>query len=229
MRALILLLPLAVAFAGDVSPLEEATRRWSSDDSEEREGASRFVVSHLRRELGPLVKALESPDPEVRRRARTAIESLLPPRPPEPPLPQEMQLAQRMVVINNAGGNGVVQVRVRGGNLQGLLVEHGQEAQDLQAKGLQGAPAHDPVLREHLGLAEGRGFVVTDVEAGGLADKLGIRARDILLSIDDRPVMQAADVLRALAARAPKITLLRRGKVTHVGVVDVEGAPGAGK
>jgi PDZ domain len=227
MRALILLLPLAVAFAGDPSPLEEATKRWASDSAEERDAASRFVATHVRRELAPLVAALQSGDPEVRRRARSALESLLPPRPPEPPVQEEPVMAGQVIVLNNAGGGGVLQVRV---NAKGraVLVDAG-EAEQLKAKGIAGMPVDDPVMREQLALAEGRGFAVSSVEPRSDAECLGILANDILLSIDGRPVKQAADVVKALEARAPGITLLRRGKLLTLGLKEGEGAPGEGK
>jgi hypothetical protein len=225
MRALILLLPLAVAFAGDTSPIEAATRRWASDSAEDRDAASRLVAIHLRRELAPVVAALRSSDPEVRRRARSAIESLLPPRPPEPPVLDEPLVAGQVIILNNAGGGGggLLQVRV---NAKGraVFVDAG-EAEQLKAKGISGQPVDDPVMREQLVLAEGRGFAVFAVEPRSDAERLGIAANDILISIDGRPVKQAGEVLKALEARAPAITLLRRGKLLKLGFKEAEGAP----
>ena len=85
------------------------------------------------------------------------------------------------------------------------------------------------MTREQLVLAEGRGFAVFSVEPRGDAERLGILANDILLSIDGRPVKQAAELLKALEARAPAITLLRRGKLLTLGAKEGEGAPGEGK
>jgi hypothetical protein len=227
MRAMILLLPLAVAFAGDGSPLEQATKRWTSDSVEERDAASRLVAIHLRRELGPVVAALGSSDPEVRRRARSALESLLPPRPPEPPLQEDLQQAGQVFIINNAGGGlqGRIVVNARGR----LIIQDGGETEQLKAKGIAGAPVDDPVMREQLGLAEGRGFAVSSVDPRSDAERLGIRANDILISIDGRPVKQPAEVATALAARGPAITLLRRGKLLKLGFKEGEGAAGEGK
>lgn len=233
MRALILLLPLAVAFAGDPSPLGEAVGQWASDSAEERDAASRFVGIHIRRELAPVVEALQASDPEVRRRARAAIESLLPPRPPEPPVEEEPVGAGQVIVINNAGG-GQLQARVMLRNAKGrIILQDAGETEQLKAKGISGAPVDDPVMREQLGLAEGRGFAVVAVDPGSDAERLGIRTNDVLLSIDGRPVRQPAEVVTALAARAPAITLLRRGKLTTLGQKEGEGAaggkPGEGK
>jgi hypothetical protein len=230
MRAMILLLPLAVAFAGEILPLDKATLLWSSDSAEDRDAGSHFVAIHLRRDLAPLLKALEDNDPEVRRRARTAIESLLPPGPPQPPMPQEaaQQQAGQVVFLNGANGQLQGQIIV---NARGRLViaQDGGEMQQLQEKGINGIPADDPLLRQHLRLAEGRGFIIHTVQPRSDADRLGLRAFDILLSIDGRPVKQPGEVLKALAARAPSITLLREGKIVKAGVVEGEGAPGEGK
>lgn len=225
MRALILLLPLAVAFAGDTPPLEEVTKQWASDSAEERDFASRVVALHIRRELAPLIAALKSEDPEVRRRARDSLESLLPPRPPEPPQPEQMPQwgAARGVIINRGvGGNGQQLRFVLNAQGQMVLVQDGGEAQRLKEKGITGRPFSDPVARTQLGLAEGRGYAVLSVERRSPAAHLGIQVNDILLSIDGRPVMQDDDVLKGLGARSPEIRLLRRGKLVTLGAKDKE-------
>ncbi len=216
MRALVLLLPLAVALAGDAAPLDTAAKRWASDFAEERDAASRDVAVHLHRELAPLVAALGSPDPEVRRRARAAIESLLPPRPPEPPPPEQQWGGGRVVRVVNRGANQQIRFVL---NAQGqmVLVQDEGEMQQLQAKGIAGMPVDDPVMRDQLCLAEGRGFAVTAVDARSEAERLGIKAKDILISIEGRPVMQPADVLKGLGARAPEVKLLRKGKLVTLG------------
>lgn len=228
MRALVLLLPLAVALAGDAALLEGAAKQWASDSAEERDAASRAVAQHLRRELFPIIAAMDSPDPEVRRRARSALESLLPPRPPEPPPPeQQPQWARGRVIINNAGAQ---QIRfVVNAQGQVALVQDEGEMQQLKAKGITGMPVDDPVMRDQLCLAEGRGFAVTAVDARSDAARLWIEARDILISIDGRPVRQPAEVLKGLLARAPEIKLLRRGKLITLGAKEEVGAAGEGK
>ncbi len=215
MRALILLLPLAVALAGDALPLEEATKQWASESAEDRDAASRTVAIHLQRQLAPVLDALRSDDPEVRRRARSALEALLPPRPPEPPAPEQAQ--GQVLVINNAGGVARQLRVVLNAQGQAVLVHDQGEQQQLMAKGITGMPVDDPVMREQLGLAEGRGFAVTAMDARSDAGRLGIQARDILISIDGRPVKQWAEVLKGLVARSPEIKLLRRGKLVTLG------------
>lgn len=225
MRALILLLPISLALAGPPAPLADAVKQWASDSAEERNFGSRAVAEHLARELEPVVSAMTSPDPEVRRRARSALESLLPPRPPEPPLAEPVQWGR--ILVNN-GGQQQLRLRV---NQQGQMVimQDQGEMQQLQAKGIAGAPVDDPVMRDQLGLAEGRGFAVTAVTPRSQAERLGVRALDVLISIDGRPVMQAAEVLKGFDARSPEIKLLRRGKLVTLGAREGEGASGQGK
>jgi hypothetical protein len=228
MRALILLLPLTLALAADPAPLQSAAKQWASDSAEERDAASRAVVLHLNRELAPIVAAMRSPDPEVRHRARAALEALLPPRPPEPPAPEpQPQWGGGRAFIKQAGGQNVRFVL----NAQGqMILMHDQgEMEQLKAKGITGMPVADPVMRDQLGLARGRGFAVAAVDRRSEAERLGIQAMDILISMDGRPVMQSEEVLKGLAARSPEIKLLRRGKLITLGKKE-EGVPaGEGK
>ncbi len=227
MRALILLLPLTLALAADPAPLESAAKQWASDSAEERDAASRAVALHLHRELAPILAAMQSPDPEVRHRARAALEALLPPRPPEPPAPEPQWIRGR-VRINQAGGQNARFILNAQGQI-GLLVHDQGEMEQLQRKGIAGVPVDDPVMRDQLCLAEGRGFAVSAVDARSDAERLGIRAKDILISMDGRPVMQTAEVLKGLAARSPEIKVLRRGKLVTLGQKE-EGVPaGEGK
>jgi len=228
MRALILLLPLTLALAADPAPLERAAKQWASDSAEERDAASRAVALHLNRELAPIVAAMRSPDPEVRHRARAALEALLPPRPPEPPAPEpQPQWGRGRVFINQAGGQNARFVLNAQGQM--ILVHDQGEAEALKAKGITGMPVADPVMRDQLCLAQGRGFAVAAVDRRSDAERLGIQAKDILISMDGRPVMKSDEVLKGLAARSPEIKLLRRGKLITLGKKE-EGVPaGEGK
>jgi hypothetical protein len=220
MRAMILCLPLAVALAGDADSLAEAVKRWASESADEREAASRAVCRQLERDLAPVLSAMRSDDPEVRRRARSALESLLP-RPVEEPAAAPPQVA-----LLGGGGNAQLRLVVR---QAAFVPEDAQpEVRELKAKGLSGHPVDDPLLREHLNLAEGRGFAVTGVDAGSDAERLGLKPRDILLSVDGRPVKQVAEVLKALAAKNPPVRLLRRGKLVDLPAREGEGGTGEG-
>ena len=64
--------------------------------------------------------------------------------------------------------------------------------------GLALAPI-SPEQRDELGLKAGeKGVLVTDVVAGGPAEAKGLRAGDVILSIDRKPVAQPADVVTAI-------------------------------
>ncbi|MDB5353062.1 MAG: mucD 4 [Planctomycetota bacterium] len=81
----------------------------------------------------------------------------------------------------------------------------------------------DDAVRAQLNLPEGRGLVVTGVVAEGRADKAGLKANDILLTLADKPLVKPDDLLAHLKAalgrhggvnpEAPvALTLLRAGK-----------------
>jgi len=85
MRALVLVPLLALwAHADDNAVLKGAVDHFKSRDPIQREAASRRAIEEARKLLTPLVEAMEDADPEVRRRAREAILSLVPRKPYEP-------------------------------------------------------------------------------------------------------------------------------------------------
>jgi S1-C subfamily serine protease len=127
------------------------------------------------------------------------------------------------------GGNQQQLRVIFNGQGQAVLVQDEGEMQRLKEKGITGVPVTDPVLRDQLRLAEGRGFAVTAVDLRSDAAKLGIEARDILISIDGRPVMQADELLKGLGARLPEIKLLRKGQIVALGAREGVGAAGEGK
>jgi membrane-associated protease RseP (regulator of RpoE activity) len=88
------------------------------------------------------------------------------------------------------------------------------------ATGLALAPA-DETLRAHLDLPEGQGLVVTFVVPDSQAEASGLKVNDIILSVGDKPVRNAGDVVSHMTQRAvsatgddPKtsIKILRGGK-----------------
>ena len=77
-------------------------------------------------------------------------------------------------------------------------------------------------LAEYYGLEGKKGVLVTQVYPGDPADKAGIRTKDIITSVDGKPVDSAKDLLRiianAKAGRKTAITLLRDGESNTVSV-----------
>jgi len=77
-------------------------------------------------------------------------------------------------------------------------------------------------LAEYYGLEGKKGVLVTRVYPGNPADKAGIRAKDIITSVDGKPVDSAKDLLRLIANAAvgkkTAITLLRDGESETISV-----------
>lgn len=87
------------------------------------------------------------------------------------------------------------------------LIEHGSVQ-----RGSLGAQAQDltPELASAFGIKATRGAVVTQVDSGSPADKAGLKAGDVITSINGRPVQDASDVRN-------RVGLLRIGE--HVEMV----------
>jgi S1-C subfamily serine protease len=75
-------------------------------------------------------------------------------------------------------------------------------------------------LREKLDLKQPSGLMVLTVEADGPAEKAGVLIGDVLLSIDDKPTLEPADVKAALWGREPgstvKARILRGGELKEI-------------
>jgi len=73
-----------------------------------------------------------------------------------------------------------------------------------------------------LGLDKPEGALVADVTRGDPAEKAGIRAGDVILSINDMPVADSSDLTRQIGAITPgssiKMSLWRDGKKMNVNV-----------
>ena len=73
-----------------------------------------------------------------------------------------------------------------------------------------------PAVREYLELEEGHGLMVEELADEGLAVAMGIRPRDIVLSINDQQIGARGDVVRSLSAIAKgeevRVVVLRKGR-----------------
>ncbi len=80
----------------------------------------------------------------------------------------------------------------------------------------------DEDLAKAVGLDRVRGALVEDVEAGGPAEKAGIKAGDVVLSIDGQPVTHSEDLPRLVAMHRPgtqvKLSILHDKLPHDVGV-----------
>jgi C-terminal processing protease CtpA/Prc len=87
--------------------------------------------------------------------------------------------------------------------------------------------APDEVLRSHLGLAEGRGLVVTSVADGGPAAQGGIQINDVLIAVGDEEIDGADRLRQLLEASKDKpvsIALIRAGQRQKVELTPHAGA-----
>jgi len=70
-----------------------------------------------------------------------------------------------------------------------------------------------PALADGLGLARSWGTIISDTLPGGMADAAGLQVQDIVLAIDDRPILGLPDFMAALylhpADQVLKIDVLR--------------------
>jgi hypothetical protein len=216
---LLLLLPLS---AGEIDDLARAVAKFDSDHAGEREAASQTVRRHLQAALAPLLAALKSDDPEVSRRAREAIASLLPERKAEPE------------ASGNVGGNVIIGFGGRANQRFRFVVQQGKrgnvvfvqggnekENAALKKYGLEGYAVDDVLLRRQLRLAAGRGFAVNKVLRDTAAARLGLKTHDIILSVGGKPVQRADRLLKALGKeetwKGLEMVVLRDGKVVGLG------------
>jgi membrane-associated protease RseP (regulator of RpoE activity) len=58
-------------------------------------------------------------------------------------------------------------------------------------------------LRQAFGIDHSHGILVVEVDAGGAAEKAGLRAGDVLTTLAQQPVARGQDVLRVLEGRQP--------------------------
>lgn len=205
--------------AGDRNPLEDAVGAFASDEFAVRQGATRAVREHLNKVLAPLLSAMKSEDPEVARRARGAIEGLLPSRREDPVASRAVGNANwgQMVQIIQAGNNRL-RIVMNGPNGMFVVHNHGQKhVKRIKEFGLQGYPCSQALLRKQLGLAAGRGYVVQRVTRGSAARKIALLPHDIILAIDGLPVMQYDSFYKALGKQDTwldrTIRVMRNGKV----------------
>jgi serine protease Do len=99
-----------------------------------------------------------------------------------------------------------------------------------------------PTLAAGLGLARSWGTIISDIAGGGAAEASGLQVNDIVLAVDDRPILGLPDFIMALYVHPPdevsKIDVLRGAtpmsfhvsvKVYHESIDDVADIPGLRK
>lgn len=101
------------------------------------------------------------------------------------------------------------------------LLAKGRIARPYLGIGTQAVPLSES-LREKLDLKQSSGLMLLTVEANGPADKAGVLIGDVLLSIDDKPTLEPADVQAALWGREAGSTInarfLRGGELKEIAI-----------
>jgi serine protease Do len=81
-----------------------------------------------------------------------------------------------------------------------------------------------PQLAQYFGVEEGRGALITEVIKGRPAEQAGLKAGDVIVKLDDKPISGAEDLRRYLAdgftgdTRTVKLTVVRDRRETNVPV-----------
>src|SRR5437773_10698982 len=87
----------------------------------------------------------------------------------------------------------------------------------------------DPDLQRSLNLTVAHGALVQDITQGSPGDRAGLRAYDVIVSLDDRAVSNDDELIRQIAARAPgsaaRLRLVRDGHEQSVTVKLAERPP----
>jgi serine protease Do len=84
------------------------------------------------------------------------------------------------------------------------LLKHGKVRRGRIGVGVQPVTAQ---LAESFGMRSAQGALVTMVEAGGPADRAGMKVGDVILAIGERDVMQSADLPAIVGETAPGTTI----------------------
>lgn len=100
-----------------------------------------------------------------------------------------------------------------------VLLTRGRIAKPYLGIGTQAVPLQNN-LRERLSLEQTSGLMMLTVETDGAAEKAGVLIGDVLLSLDDKPTLEPADVQAALwgkeAGNTVKAKLMRGGEITEI-------------
>lgn len=214
MRATILALLLSLPLlAGDRSPLAEAVELFESPEAARREAGSALARGELRKLLAPLLAALEHEDPEVRRRARRAILSLVPGElekatPPEPDpsvLRQVVQLRMRQQILQRLARNQEAVAKVRA---RQTMTRDNLGAAALAAFGVTGHSRRQAPLQP--------GLSVRWVRQGSAAQRLGLRPGDLIVKVNGRATSRLRDFASIKDWKGVEILVQRNRKYLYL-------------
>ena len=102
-------------------------------------------------------------------------------------------------------------------NIKDQLVEHGRVQRGRLGIAIQGV---DKDLAQSFGLPDARGALVASVEPGSAAEKAGLQAGDVVLSVDGRRINDSAELPRVIGEKRPgtrvKLEVWREGRSRDV-------------
>lgn len=102
-------------------------------------------------------------------------------------------------------------------NIKDQLVEHGRVQRGRLGIAIQGV---DKDLAQSFGLPEAYGALVASVEPGSAAEKAGLQAGDVVLSVDGRRINESAELPRVIGEKRPgtrvKMDIWRDGRSRSV-------------
>jgi len=221
MRALAVALLLSVSLsAGEGSSLEKAVKLFRSPDAGTRAAGSQLAEREVRKLLAPLLEALKDEDPEVRRRARRSILSLVP---GEAEKDEKAQKPARVAVIGLAGGVGqAFRGRLGRRAIKAVLArsEPPQPTQKQRAelsrigrRLLRGLGVH---WRTQWKAPLMPGFSVHAVKQEGAAARLGLRKGDLIVRINGVEVAGMRGGPEAVDWGRATVTVYRNGRYVRL-------------
>jgi C-terminal processing protease CtpA/Prc len=223
MRALaVALLLSATLSAGDQGPLAKAVKLFRSPDAGRREAGSQQADRELRKLLAPLLEALEDDDPEVRRRARRSILSLVPGEAEkdakQQTAPQARLAIQRLQVALQAKAlrQQAHFVRLQAVQLE-RIAEHTRAQKLLRAFGIETGPV--PRLTVN-GRPVASARRVLKVMPASRAARHGLHVGDMIVRIDGKRVRNDRELLEVLGAKPDwdriTVTVLRGDQLVRL-------------
>jgi serine protease Do len=122
------------------------------------------------------------------------------------------------IIANGQGIGFAIPVKMARGVVNQLQA-HGSVTRGWLGVGIQNL---SPELAEYYGIKDKKGVLVAQVFEGDPADKAGIKANDVIVEVDGKPIESSRDLTRTIAdlevGKKTTVTLLRNGKEKTVNV-----------
>jgi len=220
MRALAVVLLLSVPLtADDTSSLRRAVELFRSPDAGKRGAGSQLAERELRKLLAPLLEALNDKDPEVRRRARRSILSLVPGE-------AEKDAARKPVTVAVIGLGGGAGGAFRGRRGRRAFKAVRAASPPLQPTQKQRAEISRRGFRLLAGLGmrwktlwrapRMPGFRVNEVKKESPAARMGLRKGDLIVRVAGEDVTRVRGIRRALDWSRTTLTVYRGGRYVRL-------------